>query len=157
MKDLKGKTAFISGGAEGIGFHVGRLFGRQGMNVMLADIDTQMLDQAVQTLKGEGLTVAGIPLDVSLREEWEQAAERTVDTFGKVHLLMGNAGVAVTGSIPRSPRTGCWKPCRTKSFSSLPIPISVNCTTCASRPSTKDLTGPTPARPWQACRAKVSS
>jgi NAD(P)-dependent dehydrogenase (short-subunit alcohol dehydrogenase family) len=101
MKDLKGKTAFISGGAEGIGFHVGRLLGRQGMNVMLADIDTQMLDQAVQTLKGEGLTVAGTPLDVALREEWEQAAERTTEAFGKVHLLMGNAGVAVTGSMKK--------------------------------------------------------
>jgi len=101
MKDLKGKTAFISGGAEGIGFHVGRLLGRQGMNVMLADIETQMLDQAVQTLKGEGLTVAGTPLDVALREEWEQAAERTTEAFGKVHLLMGNAGVAVTGSMKK--------------------------------------------------------
>jgi NAD(P)-dependent dehydrogenase (short-subunit alcohol dehydrogenase family) len=103
MKDLKGKTAFITGGAEGIGYHVGRLFAQQGMNVMLADIDTQVLDQAVKTLKGEGLPVEGVALDVSLKDAWERAAEEAVRTFGKIHLLMGNAGVAVTGAHKHIP------------------------------------------------------
>ena len=103
MKDLKGKTAFITGGAEGIGYHVGHLLAQQGMNVMLADIDTQMLDQAVRTLKGEGLPVEGVALDVALKDEWERAAEQATKTFGKVHLLMGNAGVSVTGAHKRIP------------------------------------------------------
>ena len=98
MKDFKGKTAFITGGAEGIGFHVGRVLGREGMNVMLADIDTAMLARAVETLSGEGLKVEGVALDVSLKEEWEVAAQKAVAAFGKVHLLMGNAGVAPTGA-----------------------------------------------------------
>lgn len=98
MKELKGKTAFITGGAEGIGFHVGRVLGQQGMNLMLADIDAGMLDQAVRTLKDEGLTVEGVYMDVALKADWETAAEKTLQTFGKVHLLVGNAGVAVTGA-----------------------------------------------------------
>ncbi|MDA8137326.1 MAG: SDR family NAD(P)-dependent oxidoreductase [Desulfobacteraceae bacterium] len=98
MKDLKGKTAFISGGAEGIGFYVARVLGRQGMKVMLGDIDAKMLEQAVQTLKGEGLNVEGVYMDVALKTDWEVAAEKTIQTFGKVHLLIGNAGVAVTGA-----------------------------------------------------------
>lgn len=98
MKDLKGKTAFITGGAEGIGFHTARVLGQEGMKVMLADIDAKMLDQAVKTLKDEGLTVDGIVMDVSLRDEWEAAARKTFETFGNVHFLMGNAGVAVTGA-----------------------------------------------------------
>ncbi len=98
MKDFKGKTAFITGGAEGIGFHVGRVLGREGMSVMLADIDTAMLAQAVETLKGEGLKVEGVALDVTLKEEWEVAAQKAVAAFGKVHLLVGNAGVAATGA-----------------------------------------------------------
>lgn len=98
MKDLKGKTAFITGGAEGIGFHLGRVLGGQGMNVMLADIDTRMLVEAVQALKGEGMSVEGVNMDVALRTDWEAAAEKVIQTFGKVHLLVGNAGVAVTGA-----------------------------------------------------------
>lgn len=98
MKDLKGKTAFITGGAEGIGFYTGRVLAEQGMKVMLADIDAKMLEQAVKTLKDENLTVEGIVMDVALREDWNKAAQKTFDTFGNVHFLMGNAGVAVTGA-----------------------------------------------------------
>lgn len=98
MKDLKGKTAFITGGAEGIGFHSARVLANQGMNVMLADIDVEMLDQAVKTLQGEDLKVEGVVMDVALRDEWEAAFKKTVEIFGNVHFLMGNAGVAVTGA-----------------------------------------------------------
>ena len=98
MKDLKGKTVFITGGAEGIGFHVGRLLGAQGMNVMLADIDTGTLAQAVRTLKEEGLTVEGVACDVALKADIDSAARKTIETFGKVHMLISNAGVSVTGS-----------------------------------------------------------
>ncbi len=105
MKDLKGKTAFITGGAEGIGFHTARVLGNQGMKLMLADIDADMLDQAVKTLKGEDLIVEGIVMDVAVKTEWEAAAQKAFETFGNVHFLMGNAGVAVTGAqkyIPES-------------------------------------------------------
>jgi len=98
MKDFRGKTAFVSGGAEGIGYHIGRLLARQGMNLMLADINTKMLEQALRTLKGEGLNVQSAALDVALKDQWAAAAEKTVQTFGKVHLLVNDAGVAVTGS-----------------------------------------------------------
>ncbi|MFZ1985255.1 MAG: SDR family NAD(P)-dependent oxidoreductase [Desulfatitalea sp.] len=99
MKDFKGKTAFITGGAEGIGYNIGRALARQGMNVMLADIDTTLLAEAVRTLKGEALKVEGVPLDVAVKEEWALAAEKTIAAaFGKVHLLVGNAGVVATGS-----------------------------------------------------------
>jgi NAD(P)-dependent dehydrogenase (short-subunit alcohol dehydrogenase family) len=98
MKNLKGKTAFISGGAEGIGFHSARVLANQGMKVMLGDIDAKMLDQAVKTLKSEKLTVEGVVMDVALRDEWEVAFKKTIETFGNVHFLMNNAGVAVTGA-----------------------------------------------------------
>lgn len=98
MKDLKGKTVFITGGAEGIGFHVGRLLGAQGMNVMLADIDTETLAQAVRTLKAEGLTAEGVACDVALKADIDSAARKIIETFGKVHMLINNAGVSVTGS-----------------------------------------------------------
>ncbi len=98
MKDFKGKTAFITGGAEGIGFFIGQMLAKQGMNVMLADIDAQMLTQAVKTLQAEGFNVQGVALDVTLKEEWVTAAKKTIDAFGKVHMLVGNAGVSATGA-----------------------------------------------------------
>lgn len=101
MKELSGKTVFITGGAEGIGFHVGRALAGEGMRLMLADIDTEQLDKAVQTLKGEGFEVEGVGCDVALRSDLEAAAEKTVQTFGKVHMVINNAGVSVIGSQQR--------------------------------------------------------
>jgi NAD(P)-dependent dehydrogenase (short-subunit alcohol dehydrogenase family) len=98
MKNLRGKTAFITGAAEGIVFYSARVLAKQGMKVMLADIDAQMLDQAVKTLKGEGAIVDGVVMDVALRDEWQAAFKKTIETFGNVHFLMNNAGVAVTGA-----------------------------------------------------------
>ena len=98
MKDFKGKTAFITGAAEGIGYYIGQMLARQGMNVMLSDIDRGMLDSAVQALQAEGLNVQGVALDVTLKDEWIAAAEKTTETFGKVHMLVGNAGVSETGA-----------------------------------------------------------
>lgn len=98
MQKLEGKTAFITGGAEGIGYQIGRALAGRGMKVMLADIDEKMLDQAVNALRTEGGDVAGVVCDVALREELERAAEKTIDAFGKVHILVNNAGVSVIGS-----------------------------------------------------------
>lgn len=98
MQKLEGKTAFVTGGAEGIGYHIGRALAGRGMKVMLADIDETMLGQAVETLRAEGGNVAGVPCDVAVRQEMEKAAEKTVETFGSVHVLVNNAGVSVIGS-----------------------------------------------------------
>src|SRR3990167_5433940 len=101
MQVLTGKTAFITGAAEGIGFHIARTFAQQGMNVMLADIDAAMLEQARQTLKDEGHSVAAVVCDVAQRDALEAAAKATLERFGKVHVLVNNAGVSVAGPQDR--------------------------------------------------------
>ncbi|MDX1369455.1 SDR family NAD(P)-dependent oxidoreductase [Pseudomonas sp.] len=101
MQTLTGKTAFITGAAEGIGFHIARTFAQQGMNVMLADIDAAMLEQARQTLKDEGHSVAAVVCDVAKRDALEAAAKATLERFGKVHVLVNNAGVSVAGPQDR--------------------------------------------------------
>jgi NAD(P)-dependent dehydrogenase (short-subunit alcohol dehydrogenase family) len=97
MQNLKGKTAFITGGAEGIGFHSARALAGQGMNIMLTDINTEKLEQAIATLKSEGIDVNGCVLDVSVRNQWDAALDKTISAFGSVHFLMNNAGVSVIG------------------------------------------------------------
>jgi NAD(P)-dependent dehydrogenase (short-subunit alcohol dehydrogenase family) len=99
MDQFKGKTAFVTGGASGIGLALCRAFGQRGMNVALADIETAACTEAVATLRGEGITVIGMTCDVSDRESLAQAAAKTFAEFGKVHILCNNAGVSRAGPI----------------------------------------------------------
>jgi NAD(P)-dependent dehydrogenase (short-subunit alcohol dehydrogenase family) len=99
MKDFKGKVAFITGGAGGLGLEMAKAFGREGMKVMIADIDEKALAGAVETLTAMQIKAAGVPCDVSRRDAVRAAALKTVATFGKVHLVCNNAGVAVGGML----------------------------------------------------------
>ncbi|MEH2516682.1 NAD(P)-dependent dehydrogenase (short-subunit alcohol dehydrogenase family) [Bradyrhizobium sp. AZCC 1610] len=60
MRDLAGKTAFVTGGASGIGLALGRAFAQGGMKVMLADIETDTLQAAVKSLQ-ESLPISAAP------------------------------------------------------------------------------------------------
>ena len=97
MRDIEGKTAVVTGGANGIGFAMGRHFAQAGMTVMLADIQPDPLAAAVATLHGEGLEVAGCVTDVTKLESVEHLASETVAAFGGVHLVCNNAGIGPGG------------------------------------------------------------
>lgn len=99
MEDLKGKTAFITGGASGLGLAMAHAFGEAGMQVMLADIEQDALDKAVVELSERQIKVAGVPCDVAVRQSVQEAAAKTVETFGKVHVVCNNAGVGAGGPI----------------------------------------------------------
>ena len=93
MNQFRGKTAVISGGAEGIGFSIAAALGEEGMNIVLADIDTGNLEKARATLEQTGVTVLAVALDVAVEAQWQTVAERAVERFGKVHMVVNNAGV----------------------------------------------------------------
>jgi NAD(P)-dependent dehydrogenase (short-subunit alcohol dehydrogenase family) len=101
MRDFKGRAAFVTGGASGIGFALGRAFAQAGMNVMLADIEIAALDRAVGSLRDLGQPVRGVQCDVADPDSVERAASAAFDAFGKVHVLCNNAGVAAGGGIDR--------------------------------------------------------
>jgi len=96
MSQFSGKTAVISGGAEGIGFSVAQAMGRQGMNVVLGDIDVEQLARAKAQLEAQGIKVLTVQMDVSKQEHWKAVAEQAIERFGKVHMLVNNAGVGGT-------------------------------------------------------------
>jgi NAD(P)-dependent dehydrogenase (short-subunit alcohol dehydrogenase family) len=98
MKEFKGKVAVITGGASGIGRGIAERCVREGIKVVLADIDEADLTKAESELKSSGGTVLGVRTDVSKRAEVELLARRAVDTFGQVHLLFNNAGVGAGGA-----------------------------------------------------------
>ncbi len=99
MRDFDGKTAFVTGGASGIGLALGRAFAEAGMKVMLADVEAGALDQALHNLSNHGDRVQGIRCDVGDAESVERAARATFDAFGNVHVVCNNAGVAAGGGI----------------------------------------------------------
>src|SRR5262249_26319337 len=75
MRELGGKTAFVTGGASGIGFALCRAFLEQGMKVMLADIETVAWDRAVKALQSVGGDVQGVSCDVADPASVERAAK----------------------------------------------------------------------------------
>ena len=94
MRELAGKTAFVTGGASGIGFALGRAFAKAGMNVMLADIEADALAAAVESLRDLGPGVRGVACDVADPVSVERAAKASCEAFGNVHVVCNNAGVA---------------------------------------------------------------
>lgn len=99
MRDLTGKTAFITGGASGLGLAMAHAFGEAGMNVMLADIEEAPLMAAVKELEERQIRASGVLCDVAIRNAVEAAAAKTIETFGKVHVVCNNAGVGAGGLI----------------------------------------------------------
>ena len=99
MKNFRGKTAFITGGASGIGFALARAFGREGAQIALADIDFDAARYAVERLDKDQIKAVPIRCDVGERQSIERAALETIAAFGKVHIVCNNAGVAVGGPL----------------------------------------------------------
>jgi NAD(P)-dependent dehydrogenase (short-subunit alcohol dehydrogenase family) len=109
MREFAGKTAFVTGGAAGIGLALGRAFAQAGMKVMLADIEAGALEAAVASLNEFGTDISGVICDVADPASVEAAAKASFDAFGKVHVVCNNAGVAAAGGIDNiSPDNWRW-------------------------------------------------
>ncbi len=93
MSQFAGKTAVISGGAEGIGLSIAKALGEQKMNIVLADIDEINLEKAYLELESAGASVLAVVLNVAEEAQWQEVAERAIERFGKVHMVVNNAGV----------------------------------------------------------------
>jgi NAD(P)-dependent dehydrogenase (short-subunit alcohol dehydrogenase family) len=103
MRQLQDKVAFITGGASGIGLAMAKVFGREGMRVMLADIEASALSAALDELRGLQVRAEGVVADVTSRDSLKGAALETIAKFGKVHLVCNNAGVGSGGEFGTVP------------------------------------------------------
>jgi NAD(P)-dependent dehydrogenase (short-subunit alcohol dehydrogenase family) len=101
MKDLAGKVAFVTGAASGMGFGIATALAQAGVKVMLADIEAPALEAATRKLRATNVDVDSVVADISLREQLQQAADATIARYGKVHILVNNAGVGGGGAYPR--------------------------------------------------------
>lgn len=108
MKEFKDKVAVITGGASGIGLAIAERCVHEGMKVVLADINAADLTEAEAKLTSSGGKVLGIQTDVAKRSDVEALAQKTLEAFGAVHLLVNNAGVAA-GSTPWEATWNDWE------------------------------------------------
>ena len=92
MEQLTGKVAFITGGASGIGLGMARAFLEEGMKVSLADWNDEHIAKAKAQLAGNN-AVHFVKTNVAERDSLRNAAQETLDAFGKIHVLCNNAGV----------------------------------------------------------------
>jgi NAD(P)-dependent dehydrogenase (short-subunit alcohol dehydrogenase family) len=99
MKELRGRTAVVTGAASGIGRGMATVFAREGMKLVLADVEVEPLEATQEELRGAGAEVLAVPTDVSSAEAVQALAARTSERFGTPHLLCNNAGVG-TGLGP---------------------------------------------------------
>ena len=97
MKELAGKTAFVTGAASGIGLGIATALAQAGAKVMLCDFEEAALSAAVAELKKTNVDVDSVRADVSLKTELQAAAEATTARYGNVHILVNNAGVGGGG------------------------------------------------------------
>jgi len=99
MKTFGDKVVVITGGASGLGREFANVAAREGMKLVLADVQRDALDRAVEELKAQGASVIAVMCDVRKGEQVQALADAAIAEFGAVHLLFNNAGVGSGGLI----------------------------------------------------------
>jgi NAD(P)-dependent dehydrogenase (short-subunit alcohol dehydrogenase family) len=99
VKTFKGRTAVLTGAGSGFGLEVARIAAREGMNVVLADVQADALAKAAQEIERLGAAVLAQQVDVSKADQIEALAAATMQRFGAPHFVFNNAGVGAGGLI----------------------------------------------------------
>ena len=101
MREVEGKTAFVTGGASGIGLGMAAAFVQAGMSVVIADLRPDHIETALDELASSSPTaqVHAIELDVTDRDAFARAADEAEGVFGNVHVLCNNAGMGILGPV----------------------------------------------------------
>jgi NAD(P)-dependent dehydrogenase (short-subunit alcohol dehydrogenase family) len=94
MGRLDGKVALITGAARGQGETEARLFAQEGAKVVLTDVLVEQGQQVAASIQSGGGKATFVQLDVSHPEEWTEVVRHTVQTYGRLDILINNAGIA---------------------------------------------------------------
>ena len=102
MKDSSISVALITGANKGIGFEIARQLGRVGQRILLGSRDAERGERAAEALRGEGVDVHAMTLDVTNADTIERAAAEIRRTYGKLDILVNNAGAKDSEDGPPS-------------------------------------------------------
>jgi NAD(P)-dependent dehydrogenase (short-subunit alcohol dehydrogenase family) len=104
MDQLKDKVAFVTGGASGIGLGISKAMVAAGMRVVIADVRDDHLKDARAWFVSQKLSrrIKCVKLDVTNRKAYARAADQAEKAFGKIHVLVNNAGLGLLGTIDKT-------------------------------------------------------
>jgi NAD(P)-dependent dehydrogenase (short-subunit alcohol dehydrogenase family) len=100
VQEFSGKVAVVSGGASGIGRAIVEVFAREGMKLVVADVEESALAACVDVLEARGAEVVGVRTDVSDFASVQALERAAIEAFGRVHVLCNNAGVGSHEDVP---------------------------------------------------------
>ena len=100
MREFADKIAVITGGASGIGLAIAQRLAKEGMKLVLADVEEPALQTSVEALRASGADVLGVPTDVTKFESVQELEQRATERHGLVHVLFNNAGVGAHEDLP---------------------------------------------------------
>lgn len=103
MKTVKGKVAALTGAASGIGRATAQLFARNGCDVAISDVNEEGLAETAEACRRAGARVHVARVDVARREEVHAWADEVAGHFGRVNVIINNAGVALGSTIEDLP------------------------------------------------------
>ena len=106
--DLTGKTAIVTGGSRGLGKEMAEGLAEAGATLMLCARRAEWLDETITEFKARGFSVVGKLCDVSKPEEIQAIVDETVKAFGKIDILINNAGVS-WGAMPEQMTLDKWQ------------------------------------------------
>ena len=92
MQEFEGRTALVTGAASGMGFAMAACFAREGMNVVLVDVEERALKEAAEKIEAMGVTALAVPTDVGSEAAMDRLGEIVHARFGSPDLLVLNAG-----------------------------------------------------------------
>ena len=99
MSRLTDKVAVITGGGQGLGAATATLFASEGSQVVVADIDLKTAEQTVEQIHSQGGTALAIKVDITVAQDAQRLISDTVRQFGRVDVLVNNAGIASLGTV----------------------------------------------------------
>ena len=102
MKDFEGRVAVVTGAGSGMGLAFSHRFAEAGMKVVLADIESEPLAMAEAAIKAQGGDVLAVRTNVMTESDVNALADQAFSTYGNVHILCNNAGVAATAAQLRA-------------------------------------------------------
>lgn len=99
MGRLTGKVAIITGAANGMGASEAKLFAQEGAKVIATDINDNVLQEVINEIKENGGDAIGLKHNVTSENEWKQVIQEAVTHYGKIDVLVNNAGVSSPKTI----------------------------------------------------------
>ena len=99
--DLTGQTVLVTGGARGIGRAIAENFAKKGAHLVIADISLESAEEAAREISATGVRTLALKLDVSKSDEVAGSFEKIMKEFGRIDVVINNAGITKDGLILR--------------------------------------------------------